>query len=87
MYRIGYEDRVIKQDIPALSKSIFELIGRAINTRLTTAPIQYGKPLRYTLAGHRRLRVSDYRVIYRVDEAQKTVYITAIGLRRDIYED
>lgn len=60
MYRIGYDKRVIEADIPALPKSAFALISRAIKSRLTVAPIQYGKPLRYNLVGYRRLRVADY---------------------------
>lgn len=86
MYRIVYEKQVAQIDIPALPKSAHEVIKRAIELRLTTAPIDYGKPLRRSLAGHRRLRVSDYRIIYRIDEAAKIVYVVAIGHRKDIYE-
>ena len=87
MYSLCYADTVTRYHIPTLSKSARILIQRAIEERLTTAPHHYGKPLRRSLAGHRRLRVANYRVIYRIDEAQKTVYIVAIGHRRDIYEN
>lgn len=46
-------------------------------------PITSGKPLRYNLKGHRCLRVSDYRVIYRIEN--KSVIIIAIKHRKDIY--
>ncbi len=87
MYRIGYDDRVINEDIPALPKSAFELIGRAIKSRFAVSPTQYGKPLRYNLSGYRRLRVADYRIVYKIDEAAKTVYVIAIQHRKDIYEE
>ncbi len=32
-----------------------------------------------------RLRVGDYRVLYELDESSRTVFITAIGHRRDVY--
>ena len=32
-----------------------------------------------------RIRIGNYRVLYEVDESSKTVTITAIGHRRDVY--
>lgn len=32
-----------------------------------------------------RIRVGDYRVLYEIDDAQKTILILHIGHRRDIY--
>jgi mRNA interferase RelE/StbE len=32
-----------------------------------------------------RIRIGDYRVLYDLDEASKTVIITSIGHRRDVY--
>jgi mRNA interferase RelE/StbE len=32
-----------------------------------------------------RIRIGDYRVLYEVDEATKTVNVTAIGHRGDVY--
>ena len=34
-----------------------------------------------------RLRVGDYRVIYRFDPARGEIYLVAIGNRREIYRD
>lgn len=85
-FALCYAQEVRETDIPALPKSARTLIHRAIEGRLTTDPAHYGKPLRYSLRGHRRLRVADYRVIYRIDEAAHTVYIVAIKHRKDVYE-
>ena len=82
-YQILYQDHVIKSHIPALPTKVKSLIKNAIEERLMVDPIAFGKPLRYSLKGHRRLRVSDYRVVYRIEE--KTVIIIAIKHRTDIY--
>lgn len=82
-YQIIYQDHVIKSHIPALSTKVKSLIKKAIEERLMVDPITFGKPLRYSLKGHRRLRVSNYRVVYRIEN--KSVIIIAIKHRKDIY--
>ena len=82
-YQIIYQDHVIKSHIPALSTKVKLLVKNAIEEKLMFDPIFFGKPLRYSLKGHRRLRVSDYRVGYRIEN--KTVIIIAIKHRKDIY--
>lgn len=86
-YSIEYLETVVKKDIPDLSSSARKMIKKAIEERLMVDPIGFGKPLRYSLKGHRRLRVSDYRVVYRIDETINKVIIVAIKHRKDIYED
>jgi len=87
LYTIGYFEEVIEKDIPSLSKSARELIQRAITERLMVDPISFGKPLRYNLKGYRSLRVSTYRIIYRIDEENHKVVITDINHRKDSYID
>lgn len=86
VFTIEYTEKVIKKDIPALSSSSQSLIKRAIEQRLTKDPVTFGKPLRYGLYGQRRLRVSDYRVIYTIEHSTNTVTIHAIGHRSHIYD-
>ena len=85
-YRIVYDNKVVQDDIPDIAKSARKLIYRAIEERLTTHPTDYGKPLQYSLWGHRRLRVSNYRIVYRIDESRKTVYIMNIFHRKEGYD-
>ncbi|MDR1208202.1 MAG: type II toxin-antitoxin system RelE/ParE family toxin [Holosporales bacterium] len=61
------------------------LIKRVIEERLTQDPQAFGKPLRGSLKGHYRLRIEDYRIIYRVNG--NVVLVIAIGHRKDIYND
>ncbi len=86
-YQIRYLEEVVGKDIPNLPTSAKTLIQRAIEERLTADPIGFGKPLRYSLKGHRRLRVSDYRIVYRIEAKANTVLIVAIKHRKDVYED
>lgn len=84
VYIIEYLKKVVTDDIPSLPKAIREQIKRAIEERLMIDPIGFGKPLRYSLKGARRLRVNAYRIVYRIEN--KTVIIAAIKHRKDIYQ-
>lgn len=86
-YTIVYLDRVVEEDIPVLPKTMRQLIKRAIETRLTVEPIALGKPLRYSFIGHRRIRVGNYRIVYRLDAKSSVVTIVLIKHRKDVYEN
>jgi mRNA interferase RelE/StbE len=43
----------------------------------------FGDPLTGNLAGFRKLRVGDYRVVYQVQDKKVVVYVLAVGPRRD----
>jgi addiction module RelE/StbE family toxin len=86
-YAIEFKKSVIEVDLVELSKSTHELIQRAIEERLMVDPISFGKPLRYNFKGYRRLRVSTYRIIYRIDEKNHKVIITDINHRKDAYDE
>ena len=85
-YRLEYLRSIVTDDIPALPKSAKRQVRRAIENKLTTHPFELGKPLRYSLRGARRLRVGDYRVIYRI-EPPDVVLVIKIGHRREVYEE
>ncbi len=87
VYGIGYMVCVLKDDIPSLTLPVRNLIKSAIEERLMVDPIAFGKPLRYSLKGYRRLRVSDYRIVYRIEAARNTVVIVAIKHRKDVYDE
>ena len=86
LYKIEYLSEVVKKDIPDLPKKIRIIIKNAIENRLMSNPIEFGKPLRFSLKGHRRLRVSSYRIIYRIETQKKVVIIIAIKHRKCVYE-
>ena len=84
-YKIEYLEGVIREDLPSISVPDRKRIKKAIEERLATNPIEYGKPLQYSLKGCRRLRVGDYRVIYQIEDG-KTVLVVKIGHRKEVYE-
>lgn len=84
MFRLRYHPDVPVEDISALNRDIRARIRKAIESRLTRAPQDYGKPLMGNLSGYWSLRVGDYRVVYRIEG--KEVAIIQIAHRRDAYE-
>ena len=81
---IKYHSKVKREDIPRLSSNIAIRIENAIKNRLMVNPIKYGFYLRGTLSGYRKLRVGDWRIIYRI--VDKEIRIIAIGNRKDVYK-
>lgn len=87
MYTIFYDLGSKQKDYEKIPPAVRGIIKKAIEKKLMVDPIAFGKPLRYSLKGYRRLRVGDYRVIYRVDEGRVIVIIVEIDHRKDVYED
>ena len=81
--KVKYHPEVKSEDIPRLNSNIAIRIENAIRKRLIVNPIKYGYYLRGSLKGYRKLRVGDWRIIYRV--VDKEIRIIAIGNRKDVY--
>lgn len=74
-FDVRYHQLVVKEDIPKLSSSWREKIRSAIEEKLTTHPELFGKPLRRSLKGYRKLRVGDYRVVYRIESSAVKIFV------------
>lgn len=74
----------VRQDIPRIPGNIRVRLERAIRARLARQPQAYGLPLRKSLAGWWKLRVGDYRVVFRIE--RREVWIFAILHRRIVYD-
>lgn len=85
-YEIKFLKDVTEKNLPSLPVTIEARVKKAIDERLTIDPINLGKALRGRLRGSRRLRVGDYRIIYKIDKLEHIVIITEIGHRDTIYE-
>jgi len=81
---LRYHPDVRDVDIPQLNETLKKRIKRAIEERLSISPHQYGEPLRKTLKGYWKLRVGDYRVVYKIKGNE--VWIFAIINRKDVYK-
>ena len=78
LYHPGVED-----DLKSVGPSAARRIMRAIDSKLTEAPLEFGAPLSGNLANFRKLRIGDYRVVYQVREREIMVFVLAVGPRRD----
>ncbi len=82
-YRFVYHPDVVGKDLPRLSVDVADRIPRAVSTRLTIQPTYYGEALRHQYKGYWKLRVGDYRVIYKI--VGQEVWVYRVGHRRDVY--
>ena len=84
IFDIFYHGAVVQDDIPKLPSFWKAKIKTAIENKLTERPELFGKPLRASLRGYRKLRVGDYRVVFRIEKM--TVKIFAIQHRSVVYK-
>ena len=79
-----YHPRVA-DDLAQIPRNLQERIETAVRLRLLYAPQNYGKPLAANLAGYWKLRVGDFRVVYKI--VKNEIWILGIIDRRDVYKD
>jgi mRNA interferase RelE/StbE len=82
-FEIRYHPDVKKIDLPKIDSRNKALIKKAIEDRLTSQPEHYGKPLRRTLKGYWKLRVGDYRIVFKI--IKNKILILGIIHRKDVY--
>ena len=83
-FEIRYHEAVAREDIPKLSNEWRETIKVSVERKLTEHPEVFGKPLRHSARGYRKLRVGDYRVIFRIEK--NLVKIIVIQHRSVVYK-
>jgi mRNA interferase RelE/StbE len=83
-FELRYHPDVRNIDVPPLNKKLRNRIKKAIETRPTTEPHRYGEPLRKTLKGYWKLRVGDYRIVFKV--VKHEVWILGIIHRKKVYD-
>jgi mRNA interferase RelE/StbE len=82
-FELRYHPDVRDIDIRQLNETLKKRIKKAIEERLSLSPHHYGEQLRKSLKGYWKLRVGDYRVIYKINGNE--VWIFAIINRKDVY--
>ena len=83
-YKLIYHPDVKKIDLPKIDARNKLMIRRSIEERLTTSPEIFGKPLRRSLKGYWKLRVGDYRVVFKI--SGDDIRILAIIDRKTVYQ-
>ena len=82
-FSVVYHHDVKARDIPKINTDVRQRIRKAIENRLRVAPQEYGEPLRKTLKGYWKLRVGDYRIVFKVVEDE--IHILGICHRKEVY--
>lgn len=72
-----------KASISRIDNTMKQRIKKAIEERLVVSPQDYGQPLRKTLKGYWKLRVGDFRIVFKVVESE--IRILGIRNRKDKY--
>ena len=83
MWKVEIHPLVWEEDFVRFDIHTRVRITKAIRSKLTTHPTEFGKPLTGPLRGYWRLRVDAYRVIYRVEQHRLVVLVIKVGVRRD----
>ena len=82
-YSLIYHADVKNTDLPKIDNKNKAMIKRAIKERLATQPEKYGSPMQRTLKGYWKLRVGDYRVIFKISGYD--IFILGIMNRKSVY--
>ena len=83
MWQIKIHRLVIEEDFKRIDEHNRYKVLKAIYKKLSIGPDKYGEPLRGGLKGFWKLRVSEYRVIYRIEKKTVEVLVLKVGMRRD----
>jgi len=83
MWKINIHRLVVEEDFKKISKRDQSIILKTIYKKLSSSPEKYGAPLRLDLKGYWKLKVSGYRVIYKIEKNEIRVLVLKVGMRRD----
>lgn len=82
-FTLKYHPAFVK-DLKEINLDVQRRIKTAIENRLVIAPEQYGAPLQRTLKGFWKLRVGDYRIIFRIRGDEIEIY--GVIHRKKVYD-
>ena len=82
-YRLIYSE-TSKNLIAKLHPELKSIIRSRLDS-LQQNPLR-GKRLERELSGYRSLRAKRFRIIYKVNESDRTIEIHHVGHRKDVYE-
>lgn len=83
IWQVKIHKLILSEDFRFISPSDQRLILKAIRKKLTVDPENYGKPLTGELKGYWRLRIGDYRAIYKIQADRVEVLVIKVGIRKD----
>jgi mRNA interferase RelE/StbE len=84
-YRVRYTPTVRRALSEQLPPHVVHAVLALIDGDLGLEPTRVGKPLRAPLEGTWAARRGTYRLLYEVDDAERTVTVVAVEHRADAY--
>jgi len=89
MTEAGYELVVARPAARAIAENLPEAVSAAVIDFLTGSlienPRRVGRELRNELAGIHSARRGSYRILYRIDDSERTVTVLRVDHRGEIY--
>ena len=82
-YNLIYHADVKRIDLGKIDNKNKRMIKSAIEERLATHPELYGKPLQRSLKGYWKLRIGEYRIVFKM--SKNDIIILGIMDRKNIY--
>jgi mRNA interferase RelE/StbE len=73
--KVTYHHLVIEKDIPKLDNSTREKIKKSIEQKLMVAPTIFGVPMRGSLKRNWKLRVLDWRIVYKIVGMEVRIFV------------
>ena len=83
MWRIKIHPLVIKEDFKEIPVQQQTTLLNTIQKKLSFDPLSYGQSLRGEFSGYWRLRIGDYRVVYKIVDEEIIVSVIKVGIRKD----
>lgn len=83
MWQIKIHRLVLEEDFKKIPSFEQKQILRSIQKKISVDPEACGRPLRGEFSGYWRMRVGDYRVVYKISKDEVLVYVIKVGIRRD----
>ena len=84
-WHIEWDDRA-RKELRSLDPQYQKKILSYLRERTTENPRNFGKQLSGNKVGLWRYRVEDFRVICRLEDDKLTVFVVAVGDRKQIYD-
>jgi mRNA interferase RelE/StbE len=84
-WEIEWDERA-RKELRSLDARIQRRIFSYLRERTKENPRNFGKQLSGNMAGLWRYRIEDFRVICRLQDEKLTVFVVAVGHRKEIYD-
>ena len=89
IWKVKIHRLVIEEDFKKLDAHQKKKIIKVIREKLSKDPEQYGEYLKGPYKNYYKLRIGEYRAIYRIIKDKVLVLVIKVGIRRDyeVYDE